>query len=309
MDACILGVDAGGQSFKSTILDYESLEPMDDLVYVPVDSNGTAEHILGVFREVVRQGVDRAHRLGCDLRAVAFSCPGPLDYYRGISLMDHKWKAIKGLDLIGDLHSHGLAPQVPVFFCHDAHSLILGEIASGEAKLFQCVGGFIIGTGLGFGIIRNGQMEANALGSPRFGFFKRPYRDATIEAYAASKGVPRWYNGIVGKETDLDARQIGVLAQQGDSAALEAYHSMGKAIAATVADLVDEYEIDCLVFGGRISNSFAVFGPAFSEELTARCKRVPYLYRSLGSEVLSMQGAALYAKRSAGKRGCNEKIL
>ncbi|WP_320128572.1 ROK family protein [uncultured Sphaerochaeta sp.] len=309
MGKTILGVDAGGQSFKFALLDYDSLEQLDEVVYLPIDSDGKTEDLLGVFREVSRQGMEKAKKLELDLVAVAFSSPGPLDYYQGISLMDHKWASIKGINLVKDLHSHGLPSSIPVFFCHDAHCLILGEIAMGKAGAFHSIGGFIIGTGLGFGIVKAGRMEANELGIPKFGLYKRPYKDATIEAYVASKGIPRIYDQLSGRETCFDARRIGLLAKEGDEVACETYHSMGRALALTVADLVNSYSLDCMVFGGRISNSFEIFAPAFAEELAIHCKRVPYIYQSQGSEVLSMKGAALYAKQSGRKRGYDEKVL
>jgi glucokinase len=303
MRKMILGIDAGGQSLKFALLDFETLELQGELEFLPLDSNGLAEDILGVFRMAIHKGMAHAQRLSSVVSSVAVSCPGPIDYFQGISLMEHKWRAIKGINIIDDLYAHGLSREIPVSFCHDAHSMIFGEIATGESGGYNSVGGIIIGTGLGFGVVKDGEMVADQRGIPTFGLFKRPFRDSTIEAYVASKGIPRLYDQVTEKANGLDAKQIGDLADKGDLAAIQTYQIMGKGIASVVAEIVDEYDIDCLVFGGRISNSFKVFSPSFASELSIRCKKVPYLYHSQGSEALSIKGAALYAKKTITKRG------
>lgn len=227
---------------------------------------------------------------------MACSCPGPFDYLHGVSLMDHKWKAIKGIPLEQDFHRNGLPPEVPVFFCHDGNGLVLGEMSVGVARGYERVGGYIIGTGLGFGACCDGKLQIDALGNPVFRLFTRPYRGETIEAFAASKGVPRWYGMITGKETYASAKEIGEMADTGDANAIQAYASMGQAIAEVSADIIRDYRLQCLVFGGRISNSLSVFGPAYAATLTRLGLTVPVMVKSQGGEALSMSGAASYGK-------------
>lgn len=292
----ILAVDAGGQSYKFALVDYATLSPLAPPAYLAVDSFGPASAILGVWHEVIRQGLRDAGQQGLSLRAMACSCPGPFDYLKGISLMDHKWPALKGIDLPEDFHKNGLPADVPVFFCHDGNSLVLGEMAVGTAKGYSRVGGYIIGTGLGFGACCDGKLQIDGKGSPVFRMYSRPYRGETIEAWAASKGVPRWYAEITGKPTNLTAKDIGERAEKGEKAAIEAYESMGRAIAEVSLDIIRDYRIQCLVFGGRISNSFPVFAPAFAEKVRSGGLPVPRMVQSRGGETLSMSGASYYAK-------------
>jgi len=292
----ILGVDAGGQSYKYALIGYEDLLPVTALCYLPVDSNGDAAAILDVWHEVIHRGMDEAGKRGMDIRAMACSCPGPFDYLKGISLMDHKWKAIKGVPLAEDFHGNGLSKDIPVFFCHDGNSLVLGEMAIGVAKGFRRVGGYIIGTGLGFGACCDGNLQIDAKGNPVFRLFSRPYRGETIEAFAASRGVPRWYETITGRKTEFTAKDIGAMAQNGDTDAIRAYRCMGMAIAEASADIIRNYGLQCLVFGGRISNSFPIFGPAYAEELVNLGLTVPFMVQSNGGEALAMSGASSYGK-------------
>jgi len=299
----ILSVDAGGQSFKFSLLEYRTLQPLFLPVYLKIDANGTKEAILGVWHEIISRGMKETVQRGKTLCAMACSCPGPFDYYQGISLMDHKWAAIKGVQLVEDFHTHGLSPEVPVFFCHDAHSLILGEMAAGVAKGYRRVGGYIIGTGIGFGAVCDGELQADAKGCPVFGMYRKPYRGETIEDFASSRGVPRLYGEIIGVPTTMTAKDIGDLAEKGDEAAIRAYQAMGRAVATVSADMIREYLFDCLVFGGRISQSFPIFIPAFQDELLQKGVNAPHLVQSVGGELLAMTGAASYGKRKLeGKR-------
>ncbi len=290
----IIGVDAGGQSFKTVLIDASTLAPLTLPEFLEINSLGTKEELIGNFITIVGMGLKQARAKGIEVIAAAFSSPGPLDYYRGISLMDHKWPAIKGVSIPDALHSTVLPPSIPVFFCHDAHSLIYGEIATHAVK-GHATAGFIIGTGLGFGIIRQNIPEADELGTPIFGLWKTPYLHRKLEDYVASRGIPRLYEEIVGFSSDLSAKDIGDLADDGNEEAGLAYQKMGTILAECTQQIFKAYAVDSIVFGGRISNSFHIFGPAFTKTLHEFGLHIPEIQQVTATETLSMQGAAYHA--------------
>ncbi|MDK2860479.1 MAG: hypothetical protein PWP25_1665 [Sphaerochaeta sp.] len=290
----IIGVDAGGQSFKTALIDAKTLSPLSSVEFLGIDSLGTRDALLGDFIKIVEMGLKQAKDQNIDVTAVAFSAPGPVDYHRGISLMDHKWSAIKGVSIPDALHASTIPASTPVFFCHDAHSLIYGEIATHAVK-GQSTAGFIIGTGLGFGIIRNNLPEWDEKGTPKFGLWKTPYLDGKLEDYVASRGIPKLYDGIVGFSANLSAKDIGYLADEGNREARLAYEKMGTLLAEKTHQLFKDYSVDSIVFGGRISNSFHIFGPAFTETLETFGLAIPEICQVAETETLSIQGAAYHA--------------
>ena len=290
----IIGVDAGGQSFKTALIDAKTLSPLSSPVFLEINSLGTREELLGNFITIVAMGLQQAKAEKHEVIAVAFSAPGPIDYYKGISLMDHKWPAIKGISIPDALHAKIIPTSVPVFFCHDAHSLIYGEIAT-HAVSGNSTAGFIIGTGLGFGIIRDNTPEADKTGTPKFGLWKTPYLDGTLEDYVASRGIPKLYDEIIGDATNLSAKDIGNLADNGDPEAISAYKKMGAILAERTHKIFKDYLVDSIVFGGRISNSFHIFGPVFTKTLETFGLRIPEICQVTASETLSIQGAAYHA--------------
>ena len=302
MRKAVIGIDAGGQSFKAAPVDADTLGLLCDPAYIRIDSEAQKDELLACFGRIVSLGLSMAEEHGADAIAVAFSCPGPLDYYNGISRMDHKWPAIKGVSIPDYLRQSGaITKRIPVYFVHDAHSLIFGS-ALNEPMEGRSIAGFIIGTGLGFGIVRNGRPVADEYGVPVFGLFRKPFMDSTLEDYIASKGIPRLYSIEIGSETELDAKAIGDLAEEGDADAVAAYRKMGTILAANAFPFLKEHGVDSCVFGGRISNSFDIFGPAFSAELF-RLHAGDIASRHIDDpEAISIQGAANYALHAMGIR-------
>jgi len=297
----IIGVDAGGQSFKTVLIDATTLAPLTLPEFLEINSLGTKKELLGNFITIVGMGLKQAKAKGIEVIAAAFSSPGPLDYYRGISLMDHKWPAIKGLSIPDALHATVLPPSIPVFFCHDAHSLIYGEIAT-HAINGHATAGFIIGTGLGFGIIRENIPEADESGNPIFGLWKTPYLHGRLEEYVASRGIPRLYDEIVGFSSNLSAKDIGKLADDGNLEAGLTYKKMGAILAESTHKIFKAYAVDSIVFGGKISNSFHIFGPAFTNALNEFGLHIPEIQQVAETETLSIQGAAYHALYMIEKR-------
>lgn len=270
----IIGVDAGGQSFKTVLIDASTLAPLTLPEFLEINSLGTKEELIGNFITIVGMGLKQARAKGIEVIAAAFSSPGPLDYYRGISLMDHKWPAIKGVSIPDALHSTVLPPSIPVFFCHDAHSLIYGEIATHAVK-GHATAGFIIGTGLGFGIIRQNIPEADELGTPIFGLWKTPYLHRKLEDYVASRGIPRLYEEIVGFSSDLSAKDIGDLADDGNEEAGLAYQKMGTILAECTQQIFKAYAVDSIVFG----EEFPIHSTSLGLPLQRHCMNSGCIYQ------------------------------
>lgn len=306
----IIAIDAGGHSFKACVIDWETLGVVSDLVNVPIESSGSKEQLLGNFSHIVSETQAAADAMGVQIASIAFSCPGPMDYYGGISLMSHKWQAIKGVPIRQYLYENGVDASVPIFFCHDGTSLIFGHMATKMAEGCKSIAGYIIGTGLGFGIIKEGTPQNNELGVPKFALFKRPYGDSTLELNVASKGIPTLYGKILREKSDLTAKEIADLAFAGDVAAQGAYQEMGRILASSSYDLLAEHEVDCVVFGGRISHSYALFGPQFEQTLADHGVRLESIIQAQESETIAMQGVSYYAKTnfSTKKESVNEKV-
>lgn len=218
---------------------------------IPVDSNGTREEITSAFRTAVfRTGTTRDVPVRTLVRA---AMPGPFDYAAGQFLMKHKYTAVYGeyfADLVG-------LPREDCKFIHDVNCMLLGEMESGNGKPYRRVAMAALGTGLGFAMSIDGEILKNDLGSPKVSIYNRPYRDGVLEDYASKRGVWKLYG-----DDSLSAKEIGRLAEAGDRKALNAYETMGAVIGEQIAPILKEYGIECLLLGGQISRSWALFAPS-----------------------------------------------
>jgi glucokinase len=55
---------------------------------------------------------------------------------------------------------------------------------------------------------------------------------------------------------------IGSMCSQGNKEALESFRRVGEILAAELKPILEELGIECLLFGGQISRSFAYIEPA-----------------------------------------------
>ena len=209
----ILSLDVGGSFIKSALI--RNGEIIREREKVPSCSGGSAGEIAAALRRAAVEKVD----------AIAVAIPGPFDYHRGVSLMEHKFAAVKGMDLKKFL------PDVPVKFIHDANAFLLGEW-NGESRM----GAITLGTGIGAAVIVNGELLVNDLGSPapKASLWNKPFCGMTVEEA-------------------LDLRNHGP-GQPPDK-----WHRFGELLAEILTPWSEQFQLEKIVIGGQIANDFELF--------------------------------------------------
>ena len=248
MDTSRILLDVGGTFIKCS-----------DGREIPIDSAGKRDSIVESLRTAVG-----------DASEVAVAIPGPFDYDRGIFLMKHKFAAVYGErfeDLVkispraslGRDDNSVISSEVEksrFVFIHDVNAMLLGEMASGAGKGYDRVALVTLGTGLGFAMSLDGKLNNNEMGSPAVPLWNRPYGKGILEDYVSKRGFLR------GFPEGLTVKDLAMKANHGDSAALFRFADAGAVLAQSIAPILKEYRIECLLFGGQISRSFNLFGPA-----------------------------------------------
>lgn len=215
---------------------------------IPINSNGTREEIVASFKEAVG-----------GYKCVRAAVPGPFNYETGLFLMKHKFAAVYGeyfQDIVGVKDCK---------FIHDVNCMLLGEVRRGNAASYNRVAIIALGTGLGFAMSVDGKLVKNEDGSPAVDLYNRPYRDGVLEDYASKRGVWKLYG-----DDSIPVKDIAKRAFDGDAKALEAFKNLGDILAAEIAPVMKEYNIECLLLGGQISRSWKLFAPYIKEGLSAR---------------------------------------
>lgn len=139
---------------------------------------------------------------------------------------------------------------VPVKVNNDVNCFIMGEHRYGSAKDYQSAVGLAMGTGLGGGIIIQGELYAGRnCGSGEFGML--PYLDDILETYCSGSFFPKQYGN-----TALEAYQK---AEAGDQAALEQWAAFGTHVGSAIKTVAYTYDPEVVVLGGSLAKAFPYF--------------------------------------------------
>lgn len=247
----LLLLDVGGTFIKCS-----------DSREIPVDSDGSWESIAASFREAVDEFCREAENDKECFYGIAVAMPGPFDYGKGIFLMTHKYASVYG-EYFRSLA--GVPECVDIRFTHDVNGMLSGEIAYGNGRGWSRVALVTLGTGLGFSVSIDGHILKKPAGSPLISIFNRPYRDGILEDYASKRGFMSIYTSYGGKAETV--KEIASRANEGDAAALETFREVAETLADELAPILDEFGIECLLFGGQISRSFNLMEEILTKKL------------------------------------------
>ena len=174
---------------------------------------------------------------------------------------------------------------------NDANSAAMGEKWLGAAREYDHMAMYTLGTGVGGGLIFNGQLWHGMTGmAGELGHFNI-YADGhpcgcgsrgCLEQYASATAVVRMAREAIAaaESTELErlshdpvqftSRSIYNLAVQGEPAAKRIFEKVGRALGIGVGAMVNSLNLPIYVIGGGVSSSWDAFAPAMFEEMKFR---------------------------------------
>ncbi len=147
--------------------------------------------------------------------------------------------------------------KLPVLVHNDANCFAMGEFTQGDFKSDTNLIGICLGTGLGAGLVLNGQLytgKHSAAGE--FGSFT--YQQGIIEHFTSGQFFIN--QGTTGKQTYQDALD-------GDAHALQLFDEFGMHLANAISHVVLAFDPDVIVLGGSVAQSSAFFLPSLHTQL------------------------------------------
>ena len=212
-DGLILAIDAGGTFFKSGLVSADGKILEHTRVSCPVDSAGQASSVRSAYHILIARQLENARAIGRAIKAVGVDTPGPFDYQEGKSLMRHKFPALYGIPLRPWIQE--AAGDLPVRFLHDSTAFLLGEYWKGGLQGEGNAAGVMLGTGLGFAYMRNGEVQLNPQGGPGFSLYTVPYRRGAAEDYVSRRGIiSRYLERTPMAGSGIDVADISRLARE-----------------------------------------------------------------------------------------------
>jgi glucokinase len=304
-----IGVDLGGTKMLVGVVDSEQ-----QIHYEGKESSiGLSEDKL--VEDLGRELVE-ARQARPDVLSAGLGIPATIDHDRGV--------AIQAVNLeISDVPLRELMRNqlgLPVFIDNDANVAALAEFLFGAGRGARNVVMLTIGTGIGGGLILDGEIYRGSTGAgaelghivivedglpcqgncPNHGCVET-YASGTAIAREGTAAAEREPNSALGKalaEGPILGRTVTGLAAKGDSLATEVVAQAGRHLGVALVSLANIFDPDVFVIGGGAAAAGELLlGPA-REELRARAlppmNKAPVKLAELGPDA-GMIGAAAMA--------------
>lgn len=287
----VIGLDLGGTNSVFGIVD--SKANVVASVSVKTRGHGTAEQYVAdccdALQPIITQvgGIDK-------IQAMGIGAPNG-NYYTGSveNAPNLEWPGIVPL---AKMFSEKLG--VPVALTNDANAAAIGEMAYGAARGMKHFIMITLGTGLGSGIVVNGQLVygcdgfAGELGHVVVdrGEHARDCgcgRKGCLEAYCSATGMARTAREWLAIRTtpstlrdipaeQIESKDISIAASQGDKLAKEIMNYSGELLGKACADFVNFSSPQAIIFfGGPTKAGDLLMNPvrkAFEENLLSNFK-------------------------------------
>lgn len=270
MEQFVIGIDVGGQSSKLGVVDQRgNILAQSVISSLQKDLN---EYITDLST-AIKSLVEAVESKG-EIKGIGIGAPNA-NYYKGTieSAANLTWgRDVNGNPMIihfSDLISK--ATGYPVAITNDANAAAVGEMTYGVAKGMKNFIMITLGTGVGSGIVINGQVVyghdgfAGELGhttAVRGGRSCSCGLTGCLEAYSSATGVARTAVEILNnsdrpsilresRPEEITSKHVFEAAEKGDELALEIFNYTGKLLGESFANFVAFSAPEAIVlFGG-----------------------------------------------------------
>lgn len=244
----LIGVDLGGTKLQVARVRGRELLSQSREQY---NSLGSADEVLETLVTAIRK------QLTSDVKALGLGIPSVLDPVEGIVYEAINIPSWCEIHLKQELEERF---DLPVTINNDVNCFALGEYHSGywsDIRNMACIN---LGTGMGVGLILNGQLySGHSCGAGELGEF--PYKDGKLEDYCSGKF---FQHRLQQKGSD-----VFIQAQAGNTSALSAYEDFGQHMAQALSTVLLAYNPEVVLFGGSVSNAFRYFAPSLNLAMEA----------------------------------------
>ena len=239
----------------------------------PADVRNDAEVILGRCAEIVKQMLEKQGGTSEQVAAVGIGVPGPVEFAKGLLIappLMPTWENFPIKKFVAQTF-----PNATVVVDNDVNIMAIGEAHAGKRNGLKNFIWVKIGTGIGSGIIANGEIYRGANGvAGNIGHIEADHKgpvcrcgnQGCIEAMAAGPAI-----AVRGKEAAdagssqfltkrleenngvLSPMDVGDAAASGDITAIEIIRDSGWLIGSVLAGLVEFFNPEVIYIGGRVS--------------------------------------------------------
>ena len=266
MSEMFVGIDVGGTNVKIGLFD--SKLKLICKTSVTTDADMGPEVVIDKMAKTVKELLAQAGFSLKDIVAVGIGTPGPAKYSQGIIIKSTNMPKFKNVPICRMLNERLGAPIV---FDNDANVACWGEYAVGAGKGVKDIVFFTLGTGIGGGIVSNGELvhgcdeNGAELGHTIIypdGRQCNCGQKGCVEAYASADSTARRatealeagakssLRKVLDKKGRVTSKDVYEHLAAGDKLAKEITDGTAKALAITCINMLHATEPKRIVFGG-----------------------------------------------------------
>lgn len=302
---CSAGFDLGGTQLKYGAIDVEGRLVLKGKIPSP----GSMKELLAALEEI--WGRIMAASPG-PVRTCGFGFAGFFSLKDRKILHSPNYPSLNNVDLVPALRRF---IDVPFEIDNDANMAAYGEYMYGAGRGAQSLVLLTVGTGIGSGIILDGELWQGKCGfagelghitvNPE-GTVCNCGNRGCLETESSAPKIVRNYQALTGTGAPVTSRDVYLLARKGDQAALESFARCAYYLGVGLGIVINFLNPEKIVIGGGvISAGKYLLRPAI-EEARRRSHRVSFACcriekASLGNDA-GLIGAAAWARARAGHR-------
>jgi glucokinase len=244
----VVGVDLGGTNVRAGKISGRKIAARSAR---PITAQGSQEQVLQEVCQTITAVFDQR------IAAIGIGVPSLVDTEKGI------------VHTVGNIPSWREVPlkkhlqdtfNVPVYVNNDANCFALGEFRFGAGRGFRNLVGMILGTGLGAGIIMDGELRCGRnCGAGEIG--KIPYRGHNVEYYCSGQFFQHQFG--------MDGGILYERAREGNPQALEMFRAFGENLGDAIMIALYAYDPEIIVLGGSVSRAWLFFEKAMQRKLSS----------------------------------------
>lgn len=301
-----LGTDVGGTNLAAAVVD-ENYNILSHAC-LPAGSERGIEEITADIYNVAYEAAQKAGFTFDDFEYWGIGMPSCINPKTGLLVHANcfRWH---NADVFSYLKRH---TDIPIYIENDANCAVLGEQLSGAARGNNNVLLLTIGTGLGSGIIIDGQIFAGADGmGAELGHTKLVYQGiqctcgqyGCAESYCSATALKRLAKEKMNLSSDseIDIKELMEAAERGEQPAEDIIDEYIGYLAAGISTFITILRPEIIILGGGVSQS----GEFFYEKLRAKLPKstfagfevgVPNVTRATLGNDAGLIGAAFLGK-------------
>ena len=307
MSKYAFGVDVGGTSVKMGLFDDAGtlLEKWE----IPTRKENKGAAVLpDVAQSLKGKMAERGIREE-DLVGIGMGAPGPVDDDGTLvnGAVNIGWEPF---NIPETMRAY---INVPVKAANDANAAAYGEMWQGGGKGFNSIVAVTLGTGVGGGIIINGELLAGATGAGGEIGHMHMVDDETescgcgnkgcMEQYASATGIARLARRRLEKDDEPSVLRDGKVSAKtvfdgvkaGDKVAIEVAQEFGEYLGKGLAMIASVLNPEAFIISGGVSKAgeilFSFIEPPFHKYVYSHCGNAKFVLATLGNDA-GIYGAA-----------------